>query len=71
MTLAEVKVLRDKYYNLLVAEDPVLPTQSIADASYSHDEHRSNLLELFKYWDNLYNVKSSAGKRIRLNKKAV
>lgn len=71
MTLAEVKAIRDKYYNELLAEYPMRPTHSIGDASYSHDEHRSNLLEQLKFWDNLYNVKLSGGTTLRMNKKSV
>lgn len=71
MTLAEVKALRDKYYAAMLAETPIQVTHSIGDASYSWDEHRSSLMDAFKYWDNLYNVKLSAGMSQRLGKKAV
>lgn len=71
MTLDEVKTLRDKCYNALMELDFTQLDHSIGGASYSHDGHRNSLMEMFKYWDNLYNVKLSAGKTTRLGKKAV
>lgn len=71
MTLDEVKVMRDRYYDALLALDLTQMNHSIGDASYENDSHRTALEESFKKWDDLYNAKSSAGARLRVNKKAI
>ena len=71
MTLAEVKAARDKYYAALLELPATMLTHSIEGASYDWDSHRANLQEQFQYWDNLYNVKLSAGQTLRMDTKSV
>lgn len=71
MTLAQVKALRDKYYQALLDYPAIAEDHSISDASYSHDGHRENLQKQFEFWDKLYNVKSGAAQGARLGTKAV
>ena len=71
MTLEEVKAMRDKYYDALLAADLNQLNHSIDGASYDHDSHRDALQKAFEYWDTLYNRKSSGGRTRRLNRKAV
>lgn len=71
MTLDQVQVIRDKYYQALLDLDVNQLNHSINGASYDWDSHRESLEKQFEYWDNLYNVKAAAGTTRRLNKKAV
>ncbi len=72
MTLAEIKVLRDKYYQALLDLDVTAMNHSIGDASYENDSHRTAIEEGFKKWDELYTAKLGAGQpRQRTNKKAI
>lgn len=70
MTLAEVKALRDKYYNALLDADLNQLTHSVDGASYDHDAHRESLQKSLEYWDNVYNRKLSGGVTRRLGLKA-
>lgn len=71
MTLDEIKTIRDKYYEAIVAADLNQLNHSIDGASYEHDAHRESLQKSFEYYDALYNRKLSGGQTRRLSRKAV
>lgn len=71
MTLQEVKTIRDKYYNQLLAIDLNQLNHSLDGASYDHDTHRDSLEKSLEYWDTMYNRKLSGGRTRRLDRKCV
>lgn len=67
MTLAEIKVLRDKYYNALADLDVNKTTHTVDGETQQHDQHRESLEALFQKYDLMYNQKLNAGRSYRLN----
>lgn len=71
MTLQEISVIRQRYYDAIMALDLSLMDHEIGDARYDNDAHRDSLQKAFLYWDTLYNRKSGAGTQLRLGMKVV
>jgi hypothetical protein len=71
MTLDEVKAVRDKFYNAILALDLNQLNHDIDMAEYRHDDHRDSLMKSFQFWDNLYTLKQLGGRTYRVNRKAV